>query len=488
FGPYAGEQVVDFRSALSAGLFGIYGPTGSGKSSIFSAISFALFGEPARDDQDASTLRSDHASPDCLTEVELVFELGAQKYLVRRRPEQMRPAQRGGKETKEAHCAWLFDVTGIPLDEITPENQGTAIAEKKVSEVREELERRLGYGPEQFRQIVLLPQGRFEKFLEANTNNRLEILRDLFDVSLYKRLTQKMKDDARVIEEKIRAERQACNSRLAQEGFETLEHLSAGAEQAREEQKIAAALADAAKDKAALAEQTLAAANEVEKAFAENEEAARAFASIQARTETVDKDKAVLKGAEVARGLLDVDGVIQRARTDVSAANDAYTLAQAARAAAKAELEKAAEALILEQGKRGETESLRENRAVLKRHSETIANAETKKTEKDDAARKERQAIVVFEVAERAQAALTKEKADTAARLKTAEAAAEQRAILSTSALEVKSRLEAARAYNGALKAVNDAQGHVARAREENAKDLRAYEAAQQDFDAAEAA
>ncbi|WP_323130129.1 AAA family ATPase, partial [Sinorhizobium medicae] len=70
FGPYAGEQIVDFRDALGAGLFGIYGPTGSGKSSIFSAISFALFGEPARDDQDASTLRSDHADPGCRTEVE----------------------------------------------------------------------------------------------------------------------------------------------------------------------------------------------------------------------------------------------------------------------------------------------------------------------------------------------------------------------------------------------------------------------------------
>src|SRR3984893_4690286 len=113
FGPYADKQVVDFTSALNCGLFGIYGPTGSGKSSIFSALSFALFGEPAKDDQDSSTLRSDHAQPDRLTEVELIFEVGTQRYLVRRRPEQMRPALKGGGETKELHCAWLFDVTGM---------------------------------------------------------------------------------------------------------------------------------------------------------------------------------------------------------------------------------------------------------------------------------------------------------------------------------------------------------------------------------------
>ncbi|PLU61157.1 AAA family ATPase, partial [Sinorhizobium medicae] len=209
-------------------------------------------------------MRSDHADPGCLTEVELIFELGGNKYLVRRRPEQMRPAQRGGKETKEAHCAWLFDVTDIPLDEITPENQGIPIVEKKVSEVRDELERRLGYGKEQFRQIVLLPQGRFEKFLAANTNDRLAILRDLFDVSLYKRLTQKMKDEAKAAEEKIRADRRACESRLEQEGFATLEELSAGAQQAQEEQKTEAAAAEAAKTNATLAEQKLAAAREVE--------------------------------------------------------------------------------------------------------------------------------------------------------------------------------------------------------------------------------
>ncbi|AWI58438.1 AAA family ATPase [Sinorhizobium fredii] len=488
FGPYAGEQIVDFRDALGAGLFGIYGPTGSGKSSIFSAISFALFGEPARDDQDASSLRSDHADPHCLTEVELIFELGGKKYLVRRRPEQMRPAQRGGKETKEAHCAWLFDVTDIPLDEITPENQGTPIAEKKVSEVREELERRLGYGKEQFRQIVLLPQGRFEKFLAANTNDRLAILRDLFDVSLYKRLTQKMKEEAKAAEEKIRAERAACQSRLELEGFATLEDLCAGAQKALEEQAVAVSAAEAAKGKATLAEQILAAAHEVEKAFAENEEAARALTSIQGRSEEIEKEKAVLNGALVARGLRDVDGVMQAARTDVATATEACTKMQTARATAEEEFVAAAGALEAEQGKRGEAETLREQCAALKRHRETLNHADRKRVDEAEAARIEREAVAAFEAAQTTQGDLVSEKADIAARLKAAEAAAAQRATLSAEALGMKSKLDAARIHDGALKAVSDAQGQVARAREEHEKYRRVLDDAQCSFDEAEAA
>lgn len=130
FGPYAGRQSIDFREAVAAGLFGIYGQTGSGKSTIFSAMTFALFGEAARAEQDTISLRSDHASPEMATEVEFVFDLGARRYVIRRRPEQMRPKQRGGGETRDAHEAWLFDATGLGESEITATQPGKVLAEK----------------------------------------------------------------------------------------------------------------------------------------------------------------------------------------------------------------------------------------------------------------------------------------------------------------------------------------------------------------------
>ena len=92
----------------------------------------------------------------------------------------MRPKQRGGGETRDPHEAWLFDVTGIAVDQLAAGNSGKIIAEKKIGIVKEAVIERLGYGPDQFTQVILLPQGKFETFLSAKTNKRLEILRELF--------------------------------------------------------------------------------------------------------------------------------------------------------------------------------------------------------------------------------------------------------------------------------------------------------------------
>ncbi|MEK1928490.1 MAG: AAA family ATPase, partial [Pararhizobium sp.] len=148
FGPYAGRTVVDFREALQSGLFGIYGPTGSGKSSIFSAMTFALFGEASKAEQDRASLRSDHADATLLTEVEFVFDIGLDRYVVRRRPEQTRPKQRGDGETRDSHEAWLFEATGRSLEEITEANPGKAIAERKTGQVYDAIVGILGYGAE----------------------------------------------------------------------------------------------------------------------------------------------------------------------------------------------------------------------------------------------------------------------------------------------------------------------------------------------------
>lgn len=227
-GPYAERQTVDFRGVLDSGLFGIYGATGSGKSTIFSAMTFALFGEAARAEQHATTLRSDHADPGLLTQVELIFEDGGRIYRVVRQPEQTRPAKRGGGDTLEKHKAWLFDVTGLDLDAVGEHNPGKVVAEHKVTRVDEEIIKILGYGSAQFRQIVLLPQGRFEAFLSADTPERLKILRELFDVSLYRRLTELVKSKADAAEKDVAAARAVCLGRLSAERFGGMEALAHG--------------------------------------------------------------------------------------------------------------------------------------------------------------------------------------------------------------------------------------------------------------------
>lgn len=250
FGPFGGTEIVDFREATDAGLFGIYGPTGSGKSSIFSAMAFALFGEGARGDQPIASMRSDHAAPDVLTEVSLLFELGARRYLVRRQPDQSRPKQRGEGETAQPHLAWLFDVTDVAVEQVSDTNCGTILAEKRVGEVARQLEALLGYDIRQFRQIVLLPQGQFERFLAADSRARLEILRGLFDVSLYRAMTERMKERAATARQEVQDGLRLQAQRLTNEGFASTDELGSAIEEAEAD---AAAKAEAL----ALAEQGL---------------------------------------------------------------------------------------------------------------------------------------------------------------------------------------------------------------------------------------
>jgi DNA repair protein SbcC/Rad50 len=288
FGPFATIEVVDFRSALETGLFGIYGQTGAGKSTLFSAMSFALFGAPTKTDQEPRSLRSDHSAPDLPTEVEFVFELGAKTYLIRRRPVQERPKSRGEGMTEDAAEASLFDVTGIPVDTLGPSQSGRVIAEKKVSLVGQQVEALLGYGADQFRQIVLLPQGKFETFLAAKTDARVEILRDLFDVKIYRDLAARLKDEASEAERALRDQRALYVARLNERGYESAEALELGiaAAEAKVEEKQGnqqgAEVANEAARKALTEDE------QIEKAFAAVDTAWQALDDLEAKTGEVD--------------------------------------------------------------------------------------------------------------------------------------------------------------------------------------------------------
>lgn len=246
FGPFAGREVIDFSSALNEGLFGIYGPTGAGKTSIFDGLSFALFGESAGKERLGKSMRSDYAAKDLLTEVELVFDLGQRRYVVLRTPEQMRPTKRGNKLTSEKHKAYLFDATGMALDAITPDHRGKPLAENKVSLVEMELKDLLGYDAAQFRQIVLLPQGKFRDILTGTTEERSTILRRLFDVSLYERMTQRFRERADIMHKGIAQHQEKRQFLLEEQGFETIDALQEGVKEAGEKhQSLIAAQAAA---------------------------------------------------------------------------------------------------------------------------------------------------------------------------------------------------------------------------------------------------
>ena len=376
FGPYPEREVIDFRHAVEAGLFGVYGPTGSGKSTIFSAMTFALFGKPAKADQDVASLRSDYADAGVRTEVEFVFDLGERRYVVLRRPDQVRPKQRGDGGTRSKHEAFLFDATGLALDDIKEGQCGKIVAEKKVGDVDAAISDMLGYGPEQFRQIVLLPQGRFEIFLSAKTKDRLEILRDLFDVSVYRSLAARLEMEAKAAESRVREERKVCAGRLEAEGFESTDALTAGITDA---EVLHAELLENEKAVRVIFEASQAAYREGEKIEAQfklAEDAQNALAELQAVKEDMDARADRVASAERARSLLDVEGHVNETADDVRKAEETLRQLEVAFTGANKSAKLAAEALEKETDRAGEIEALRRRVDELDRHKQDLAKAE----------------------------------------------------------------------------------------------------------------
>ena len=181
FGPYAGEQTIDFERLGSQGLFLITGDTGAGKTTIFDAITFALYGEASGDVRKADMFRSKYAKDDVKTFVRLTFEYANKRYTVERNPEYMRPKGRGtGMTTEKANAALEY-----------PDDREPVTKSREVTCAITEL---IGLDCRQFTQIAMIAQGDFQKVLFANTEERGKIFRQIFGTDIYRVLQDKLKD------------------------------------------------------------------------------------------------------------------------------------------------------------------------------------------------------------------------------------------------------------------------------------------------------
>lgn len=399
FGPYAATEVVDFREATEAGLFGIYGATGSGKSSIFNAMTFALFGEGARREQAIATMRSGHADADRLTEVSLLFELGDKRYFVRRQPDQTRPKKRGDGVTADAHKAWLFDATLVPVDDVTADNCGVVLAETKVGEVLRLVKELLGYGIDQFRQIVLLPQGRFERFLIADSNQRVEILRELFDVSIYRRIATRMKEDAAAAKRDFEDGHRMVAQRLADAGFASTDELTAGIAAAAEAARARHGEAAAAEAAVQIAERSHLEGETSESAFKAAEAAERRRLALEQERAGIDALQAVLTRAEKAERAMDLASRLtdldDSLRLAVAAETDARTSAREA----EVEHGRCEEAVRVERRRAERIDALLTRAADVERQKGLLAGAADLKAEQSLGRKKLDEARTTFDAA-----------------------------------------------------------------------------------------
>lgn len=461
FGPYAATQTVDFREATDAGLFGIYGPTGSGKSSIFSAMTFALFGEAAKKEQPMTTLRSAHADADLLTEVSFVFELGAKRYLIKRQPEQMRPKARGDGETGHSHAAWLFDVTNVDLDTIDLDGCGTILAEKKVGLVATQLTEILGYGAEQFRQIVLLPQGRFEKFLTADSNERLAILRELFDVSLYRSISERLKQQASEAKRAVQDGYRVHGQRLQAEGFESSDALEDGiaeAAEAAEEARRESAVKDTAESEANTAHRN---AEAVEAQFAAAEKAQKDLNELQSQEADIEQKRVRAANAARAQRATDKATAIQDAEKQLQNASEAEKQAYAANEEAQDSCDAAERNLKAERDRSGELEALQRTEGDLGRYSQALAEAEDLKAELEEAETARLAATTHRDEAQDALQELTKVVANQENAIAEAQQAEASRLRLEAQKAAVQGKLDKATAYEKAASAAAVAESKL---------------------------
>ena len=194
FGPYAGEEDMNFSVLENHTLFLICGPTGAGKSTILDAMCYALYGKTSGAVRSGEDLRSNYVGYDRKTYVEFDFAIGDRHYRIYRSPTQLLERQKGDRSKPVEHKGkadfYEIDEEGREKAHITSKGVDSAV------------EKLLGVGLEQFRQIILLPQGDFRKLLLADSSDRQKIMEQLFQTGIYlafeKRLqeeTQKLKTE-----------------------------------------------------------------------------------------------------------------------------------------------------------------------------------------------------------------------------------------------------------------------------------------------------
>ncbi|MDB5333349.1 MAG: hypothetical protein JWP03_4500, partial [Phycisphaerales bacterium] len=363
FGPYAAEQIFDFSELRGRSFFLIHGPTGAGKTSILDAICFALYGESTGPGRQGRQLRSDHADPAASTEVIFDFRLGDDDYRAHRSPEYDRPRKRGEGTVRQPPKATLWKratatdaspteslvrsappnipiaaaepsgatATGASADAGTGaigllvasampvKSDGLQVVADGWAKVNEYVERLMGFQADQFRQVVLLPQGQFQKLLVANSADRQAILEALFQVEAYARIEQALKESAAGVREGIESARRGRAEILLSAGKDHAEDLAAAREAAHAALGATREQAGGLRTARKAAQEKLAAAKRDEQKIADRDAAAKDLKRWEARREEFAMKETAHQRACKAMALVEAETQVQRRRAEGAA-------------------------------------------------------------------------------------------------------------------------------------------------------------------------
>ena len=291
FGPYAGEQEIDFTRLGDNNFFLIHGPTGAGKTTILDAITFALYGTPSGDLRESKALRSDYAPASRKTEVEFTFQNGEKIYKILRSPEQETAKQRGEGTRKLPAAAALYRL----------HNDGSAdVLAAKSDEATKIITQLMGFKAEQFRQIVLLPQGEFRRFLIAESKDRKAILETIFKTELYRRIETLLGDRSQEIKKAYDAAKTRQQFLLDSTGCESSDAAAAKISALEAEVSTHQENITAKSTQLELARLKLQQAQTIAAAFDEYAEAGAALARLQTQEEYFKAQQQIIDAAEQA--------------------------------------------------------------------------------------------------------------------------------------------------------------------------------------------
>ena len=349
FGPYAAETVLELEKLGRGGLYLVTGDTGAGKTTLFDAITYALYDHSSGGVREGAMLRSKYADPKTPTFVELEFEVSGKRYTVRRNPEYLRPKTRGeGFTTEKADATLTYDDGRPPVT--------------KAKEVTAAVIDVIGLDYNQFSQIAMIAQGQFTRLLNASTEERIKIFRTLFRTQRYQQLQERLQAECTDLNQR----RTAQNIQIGQilsgvhwaENDPDAEVLAALSAQTPPEAVVETLTRLTERQDAALAEATAARGKADERLAALQQTLGRAAAAKKLRDDLAAKQKeldSLLPARDAARTAMEqhagdaaaldaLTGQIAKAETDLSRydkLDDLLKQETSARGKAKQEQDKA---------------------------------------------------------------------------------------------------------------------------------------------------
>ncbi len=205
FGPYAKTETIDFKTGLKERkMFLIHGATGAGKTSILDGICYALYGVLSVKSKALTSIRSDFSTIETITSVEFTFEISKKRYKIVRKPKQVKIKVNGKGETTMEQDVTLYEII---QNEEKPIADGVRPVDVAIVDI-------IGFNVDQFRQVIILPQGEFKKVLEATTNERNKILADLFETAIFDRFEKFFLDKSKTVENEVKLIEQSINEKL----------------------------------------------------------------------------------------------------------------------------------------------------------------------------------------------------------------------------------------------------------------------------------